>query len=292
MTTNNSSNIPTGAANTVLQGQGVGSNAAFSTATYPATTTANQLLYSSATNTVGGLATANSATLVTNASGVPAMTASLTNGQIVIGSTGATPTPAALTAGAGITITNGAGSITVANRGCVFLGSASASASTSLDFTTNISATYETYMFQIEDLVPTTNAVQLHFLVSTDGGTTWLGGTNYLFSVGGTAANLTSWDVTNSGVGGAAQATLSPAVIGNTYGGISLNFWLYNPSSAINRKQYFWNGVLDNGGPNTYLALGGGDVNTTGTAINAVRFIMSSGTIATGTIKFFGFVNS
>lgn len=41
----------------------------------------------------------------------------LTNGQIAIGSTGADPTAAALTAGAGISITNGAGSITVAGVG-------------------------------------------------------------------------------------------------------------------------------------------------------------------------------
>lgn len=39
----------------------------------------------------------------------------LTNGQLVIGSTGVAPVAAALTAGVGITVTNGAGSITVAN---------------------------------------------------------------------------------------------------------------------------------------------------------------------------------
>ena len=37
----------------------------------------------------------------------------LTNGQLAIGSTGADPTAAALSAGTGVTITNGAGSITV-----------------------------------------------------------------------------------------------------------------------------------------------------------------------------------
>jgi hypothetical protein len=38
---------------------------------------------------------------------------SLTNGQLAIGSTGADPTAATLTAGTGVTITNGAGSITL-----------------------------------------------------------------------------------------------------------------------------------------------------------------------------------
>jgi hypothetical protein len=39
------------------------------------------------------------------------------NGQLIIGRTGLSPTVATLTAGAGISITNGAGSITIANAG-------------------------------------------------------------------------------------------------------------------------------------------------------------------------------
>lgn len=41
----------------------------------------------------------------------------LTNGQLAIGSTGADPSAATLTAGTGITITNGAGTITLASTG-------------------------------------------------------------------------------------------------------------------------------------------------------------------------------
>lgn len=117
MVTNNAADNATGAANTVLQGQGVGTTSAFSTATYPASTTISQFLYSSSANVVAGLATANSATIVTSSTGVPAMTASLTNGQIVIGSSAATPTPGTITAGLGVTVTNGAASITIATSG-------------------------------------------------------------------------------------------------------------------------------------------------------------------------------
>lgn len=45
----------------------------------------------------------------------------LTNGQILIGSTGLDPVPATLTAGAGISIVNGAGSITISATGMSFL---------------------------------------------------------------------------------------------------------------------------------------------------------------------------
>lgn len=44
-------------------------------------------------------------------------TGSLTDGQLLIGSTGATPSVSTLTAGSGISITNGAGSITIAASG-------------------------------------------------------------------------------------------------------------------------------------------------------------------------------
>ena len=63
-----------GASNTILMGQGA-SNPVFSTATYPATTTVNQLLYSSSASVIGGLATANNAVLVTSSGGVPSLAA-------------------------------------------------------------------------------------------------------------------------------------------------------------------------------------------------------------------------
>lgn len=47
---------------------------AWSTATWPATTTINQILYSSAANTVTGLATANGGVLNTSSTGVPSVT--------------------------------------------------------------------------------------------------------------------------------------------------------------------------------------------------------------------------
>lgn len=106
-------------AHTTTAGQilraGNASAPSWSTATYPATTTVSRILYSSATNVVDEIATANSAMLVTNSSGVPAMSSTMTDGQIVIGSTSGTPTAGTLTAGAGISITNGAASITVAS---------------------------------------------------------------------------------------------------------------------------------------------------------------------------------
>lgn len=108
---------PTATAGQVLQSAGSGADPAFSTATYPLTTTINQLLFSSAANTVTGLASANRAVLTTSSTGVPVMTAINGNGLLIIGSASSQPAAANLTAGAGISIVNGANSITISLSG-------------------------------------------------------------------------------------------------------------------------------------------------------------------------------
>jgi hypothetical protein len=89
----------------------------YSTATYPSTTTINQILYSSANNVVGGLATANQGVLTTGTTGIPVITSLAGNGELIIGSTAGAPAAATLTAGTGITITNASNSITIAASG-------------------------------------------------------------------------------------------------------------------------------------------------------------------------------
>lgn len=85
--------------------------------------TINDLAWYAATgSTVGPLTTANSSVLTTTSTGAPTWSGALTNGQLIIGSTGATPVAHTLTQGFGITITNGAGSITIAANGSAAIG--------------------------------------------------------------------------------------------------------------------------------------------------------------------------
>ena len=109
----------TATANQVLL-SGSSTTPAWSTATYPPTTTINQLLYSSANNVITGLATANRAVFTTSSTGVPVATALAADGQLIIGSTAGAPAAATLTAGAGISITNASNSITIAASGAGF----------------------------------------------------------------------------------------------------------------------------------------------------------------------------
>lgn len=87
----------TATGNQMLQ-SGASAAPAWSTATWPATTTVNQLLYSSSANTVAGLATANSGVLITSGGGVPSISSTIPSatqdnitrtGTLVSGATGA-----------------------------------------------------------------------------------------------------------------------------------------------------------------------------------------------------------
>jgi len=82
--------LASGTTGQVLQ-TNTGADPTWSTATYPSTTTVSQILYSSATNTVTGLATANNGVLITSATGVPSLLAAGTTGQVLTATTGSPP---------------------------------------------------------------------------------------------------------------------------------------------------------------------------------------------------------
>lgn len=103
-----------------------GSSAAptWSTATYPATTTINQLLYSSSANVIAGLTTANSGVLITNSGGVPSIGTTLPSGvQTNITSLGTVTT--GVWSATAIGVTKGGTGLTSCAQGDLFYGSAS-----------------------------------------------------------------------------------------------------------------------------------------------------------------------
>jgi hypothetical protein len=80
-----------GSTGQVLQGN-TGADPTYSTATYPSTSTINQILYSSSNNVIAGLSTANNGVLITSAAGVPSYLANGTTGQVLTATTGSPPT--------------------------------------------------------------------------------------------------------------------------------------------------------------------------------------------------------
>lgn len=72
-----------GSSGAIFQSTGGTTDPAFSTATYPSTTTANRILYSSATNTVSQLTSAATSALITDSSSVPSFTSGSTANRLL-----------------------------------------------------------------------------------------------------------------------------------------------------------------------------------------------------------------
>lgn len=89
----------------------------WSAVTYLNFLTANELVYASATNVMAQVAGVDNAVLLNSATGVPTWSSSLTNGQVIIGSTGSIPVANTLTPSTGINIVNGSGTITISATG-------------------------------------------------------------------------------------------------------------------------------------------------------------------------------
>jgi hypothetical protein len=143
-----------GAAGTILRSNG-STGWATSTVTINNTFSINTLVFAGAANQLSGLSTTNSAALSTNATGVPTWLA-LTDGQVVIGSSAGAPAAATLSAGTGVTITNGHNTITVASNGAnpwVDQTSASVTMATNTGYTSDDGATLVTFT------LPTASAI-------------------------------------------------------------------------------------------------------------------------------------
>jgi hypothetical protein len=173
----------------------------------------------------------------------------------------------------------------------ILISSQTASNSASISFTTGINSTYKEYQFYFINCHPANNDVFLTFNLSTDGGSNYNvtktstsfiaylneagndGGLQY--QGGSDLAQSTSYQILTEGIGNSNDDHCSGIL------------QLFNPASTTYVKHFIGNFEKSNGtgySVNSYTA---GYGNTT-SAINAIRFQMSSGNIDDGTIAMFG----
>jgi hypothetical protein len=173
----------------------------------------------------------------------------------------------------------------VVSASWVFLDSKTASGSTSLDFASSINSTYDEYVFEMVSIVPATNGVALYLRTSTDGGSSYAaGGSDYSYgSIYQTAGTVLA-------VQSAAAAQIQIAdTISNTasHGGVSGQLRLYSPSDATAQKRVMFETSSTDAGATIFNYRGSG-MRLATADVDAVRFIMSSGNITSGTIRMYG----
>jgi len=199
----------------------------------------------------------------------------------------------------GVTPSGGGGG---GGGGLVLLEEHTASGSASLDFTTRnvtgqsgatFQSDYDEYMIQVANIVPVTNQTTLWLLFSSNGGSSWINsGTPYsyaaqAFSTGGIgnggngAMNQLQFHYSNSS-GDNPSSTASN-------GGISAFYRLYNPLSTSMAKKLRGEGATGNGSVNSFGWQWQGTFITAATAVNAFQILMSSGNIASGSVRLYGF---
>ena len=172
----------------------------------------------------------------------------------------------------------------------VKIASTTASSSASVSFTSGIDSTYKEYIFFFNNIHPATNDTSFMVNFSIDGGSNYnVTKTTTLFQAyhgeddgGAVLAYQTGLDLAQ---GTGDQYIIAQIGNGNDESG-SGTFHLFDPSNTTFVKHFIARGNrLVNAYTSDYLVAGYG--NTT-SAINAVRFNMTSGNIDAGTITMYG----
>jgi hypothetical protein len=178
-----------------------------------------------------------------------------------------------------------------ASDGITLISSQTASASATISFTTGIDSTYKAYKFVFSSIHPSVDDANFMFNMSTDSGSNYnvTKTTTFFNAYHNEAGNDTilAYDTGED----LAQSTAFQNIIyrignDNDQNG-SGTLTLFNPSSTTYVKHFIANTSTYRGIDYNYNLFIGGYGNTT-SAVNAIRFQMSSGNIDAGTIYLYG----
>lgn len=213
------------------------------------------------------------------------------NGQLLIGSGAGVPAWATLTQGTGTTITNGAGSISIAfdspTQGFTLLSSASASASSAITFT-GLSSTYSVYMIEMEGVAPATDDVDFWIRTSTNNGSSYdSGASDYAWTMYGTSSAGLDPDSDGADSEITLVAPTNEQLGTGTQENLAGRLWLLQPSATQYAKLLFNTNYTDLTGD--FAGCDTGGIRLTAADVDAIQFLMSSGNIATGEFRLYGF---
>lgn len=171
--------------------------------------------------------------------------------------------------------------------GLVLLEQHTASSSASLDFTTCISSSYDDYLIRFINIIPQTSGANWQMRMSTDGGISYDSGGNY----GHAQYGFVSGAAGATGGNSATQLVITPGVGNTSNWGFNGQLSLFDPGGSgftfIMAQESFRSSV--NSALEGETSAG---VYAVTTAVNAFRFMFSSGNITSGTIRCYGIAKS
>jgi len=176
------------------------------------------------------------------------------------------------------------------STGWVKIAATTASSSATVDFT-GLSSTYATYMVMLTNVVPATDAANLWLRTSINNGGAYSSGASDYYWGGEVGVNSSRYgDVFTAGT----HIKLTGNVLSDVYGLSSTSpavargeVFIYNPSAAL-RCQVAGR-INSVASPNQYRMINQSTgYRDSAAAVNAIRFLMSSGNISSGIFTLYG----
>ena len=197
----------------------------------------------------------------------------------------------AVVSGGTTLIDNGTLDAGVPSGKLTLLSTQTASSSATIDFTSGIDSTYDSYVFKFINMHPATDNVHFQFNMSTDSGSNYnVTKTSTMFRsfhFENDSATALAYDTNFDLAQSTNFQTLAQEISSDNEDSCSGTLRIFNPSSDTFVKHFISTFNMVNLEPITMVMYGAGYGNTT-SSINAVRFQMSSGNIDSGTIKMYG----
>ena len=179
----------------------------------------------------------------------------------------------------------------ISGGGMTLISEQTASSSATIDFTSGIDSTYDSYVFKFYNIHPATNNVEFQFNLSTDSGSNYnVTKTStffYAYHNESDSATTLSYDGGSDLAQGTGFQNLSLGQGNENDETCDGQLQLFNPSSTTFVKHFISRIAFNqhnNYAFDTYIA---GYGNTT-SSVNAVQFKFSSGKIDSGVIKLYG----
>lgn len=181
--------------------------------------------------------------------------------------------------------------------GWVPIKTVTASNSTTVDFVNGsggvvLDGTYKAYKVIGSSIVSVSNSVALYFRISTDGGSSYETTNAYSYAGIFRKASNTTVTGTNLNPGDQVNLTAGDTIGTTTASGANFELTLYNPAASSPQGRISWSTGFVNAGGEGSFSTGAASLTTASIDIDAIRFLMSSGNISSGTFTLYGLASA